>query len=58
MKASPAQSSLNLRRPGLQLLLEDVRLGLIDVVVVHRLDRLTRHLGDVLTQRNLLRSCC
>ena len=41
------ESGSHLRRPGLQLLLEEVRLGLIDVVVVHRLDRLTRHLGDL-----------
>ena len=36
----------NNRRPGLQELLSDVVDGLVDIVVVHRLDRLSRHLGD------------
>ena len=33
-------------RPALQRLLEDIRSGLIDVVVVYKIDRLTRSLGD------------
>ncbi len=40
-------SGSHLQRPGLQGLLADVSTGRIDVVVVHRLDRLTRHLGDL-----------
>jgi len=40
-------SGSHLERPGLQKLLADVCDGRIDVVVVHRLDRLTRHLGDL-----------
>ncbi|NBP39952.1 MAG: recombinase family protein [Betaproteobacteria bacterium] len=43
------ESGSHLKRPGLQKLLEDVRHGLIDVVVVHRFDRLTRHVGDLQT---------
>jgi hypothetical protein len=39
-------SGSNIRRPGLQELLSDVADGLVDIVVVHRLDRLSRHLGD------------
>ena len=39
-------SGSNIRRPGLQELLSDVADGLVDIVVVHRLDRLTRHMGD------------
>ncbi len=35
-----------LERPALQQLLEDVRLGKIDVVVVYKIDRLTRSLAD------------
>jgi DNA invertase Pin-like site-specific DNA recombinase len=31
------------------MLLDDVQSGLVDVVVVHRLDRLTRHVGDMQT---------
>jgi site-specific DNA recombinase len=40
-------SASHLRRPGIQMLLDDVQAGLVDVVVVHRLDRLTRHAGDM-----------
>lgn len=33
-------------RPGLQRLLEDVRLGRVDIIVVYKVDRLTRALAD------------
>src|ERR1700722_15528481 len=36
----------NTDRPGLQRLLEDVRAGKIDVIVVYKVDRLTRSLAD------------
>ncbi len=39
-------SGSHLRRLGFQTLLADIKRGLIDVVVVHRLDRLTRNLSD------------
>jgi DNA invertase Pin-like site-specific DNA recombinase len=39
-------SGSHLRRPGFRSLLADIKYGLIDVVVVHRLDRLTRNLSD------------
>ncbi|WP_438725756.1 recombinase family protein [Parasphingorhabdus sp. DH2-15] len=35
-----------MERPGLQKLLEDVEVGLIDVVIVYKIDRLTRSLSD------------
>lgn len=35
-----------LNRPGIQRLLEDVREGLIDVIVVYKIDRLSRSLAD------------
>lgn len=35
-----------LERPALQELLEDIRLGRVDVVVVYKVDRLTRSLAD------------
>ena len=35
-----------MERPGLQQLLSDVREGLVDVVVVYKVDRLSRSLGD------------
>ena len=41
------ESGSHLWRAGLQSLLEDIRFGLVDIVVVHRLDRLTRHLRDL-----------
>src|ERR1700676_4179940 len=36
----------NMERPSLQRLLEDIRQGLVDVVVVYKVDRLTRSLAD------------
>jgi site-specific DNA recombinase len=39
-------SGSHMRRAGFRSLLNDIKLGLIDVVVVHRLDRLTRSLAD------------
>ncbi len=36
----------NMDRPGLQRLLTDIRAGLIDIVVVYKVDRLTRSLLD------------
>src|SRR5215468_820535 len=36
----------NLERPGLQQLLADIRTGRIDIVVVYKVDRLTRSLAD------------
>ena len=35
-----------IERPALQILLEDIRSGLVDVVVVYKIDRLTRSLAD------------
>ena len=39
-------SGASLERPALQLLLEEVRARRIDVVVVYKVDRLTRSLAD------------
>ena len=36
----------SMERPGLQRLLADVRAGRIDVIVVYKVDRLTRALSD------------
>ena len=36
----------NTERPALQRLLEDVRAGKIDIIVVYKVDRLTRSLAD------------
>ena len=35
-----------LERPGLQRLMEDIEDGLVDVVVVYKIDRLSRSLAD------------
>ncbi|MCP1211625.1 recombinase family protein, partial [Devosia subaequoris] len=36
----------SMERPALQRLLQDVRDGLVDIVVVYKVDRLTRSLAD------------
>src|SRR3954451_25051795 len=36
----------SLERPAVEQLLQDIRAGLIDVVVVYKVDRLTRSLAD------------
>jgi len=43
----PGKSAKNLKRPDMQRLLEDINKGLVQVVVVHKLDRLTRNIGDL-----------
>src|SRR5258708_4687951 len=42
----PAYSGGNLERPALQQLLSDIDSGSVDVVVVYKIDRLTRSLAD------------
>lgn len=42
----PAYSGGNMNRPALQSLLKDIDAGLVDVVVVYKIDRLTRSLAD------------
>src|SRR6267143_5090557 len=42
----PAYSGANLDRPALQQLLKDIDTGRIDVIVVYKIDRLTRSLAD------------
>jgi DNA invertase Pin-like site-specific DNA recombinase len=42
----PAYSGGNLERPALQKLLSDIDAGHVDVVVVYKIDRLTRSLAD------------
>ena len=42
----PAYSGGNMERPGLQCLLTDIEAGKIDVVVIYKIDRLTRSLSD------------
>jgi site-specific DNA recombinase len=42
----PAYSGGNLDRPALQRLLKDIDAGRVDIVVVYKIDRLTRSLAD------------
>lgn len=42
----PAYSGGSLERPALQQLITDIEAGLIDIVVVYKIDRLTRSLAD------------
>src|SRR6201981_1482621 len=42
----PAYSGGNLERPALKRLLREIQLGRIDVVVVYKIDRMTRSLAD------------
>lgn len=36
----------NMNRPALQKLKEDIKVGLIDIIVIYKIDRLTRSLSD------------
>jgi len=42
----PAYSGGNMDRPALQKLLKDIEAGQVDVIVVYKIDRLTRSLAD------------
>ena len=48
----------NLERPALQHLLADVRAGRVDIVVVYKVDRLTRSLADFARLVEILRAIC
>ena len=50
----PNFSGKNSKRPGLQRLIQDIKAGRIDVVVIHRLDRLYRNLESLLRFVRLL----
>ena len=51
------QSGSSLNRPALQDLLSDVELGLIDVVVIYKLDRISRTLLDFVRLMDLFENC-
>ncbi len=44
----------NMERPGLQQLLADVAAGKVDIIVVYKIDRLTRSLTDFAKLNELL----
>lgn len=43
----PGKSGKNLKRPGMERLLRDIDMGKVQIIVVHKLDRLTRNIGDL-----------
>jgi site-specific DNA recombinase len=43
----PGVSAKNLKRPGVQELIRDLKAGMFDCVIVHKLDRLTRNISDL-----------
>lgn len=45
--ADPGVSAKDLKRPGVQQMLEDIKKGFFDVIVVYRLDRLVRRVLDL-----------
>lgn len=48
------ETGANLDRPGLQELLRDVESGMVDVVVIYKLDRITRTIVDFVRLMDLL----
>jgi site-specific DNA recombinase len=54
--SDPGWSGKNLERPGLQRLLEMVRAGHVGHVLVWRLDRLSRNLGDLIALADMFGS--
>jgi len=45
--SDPGYSGKNLNKPDMQRLIEEIERGHVDVLVVHKLDRLTRNIGDL-----------
>lgn len=45
--SDPGVSAKNLNRPGIKDLLRDFEDDLFDIILVHKLDRLTRNIGDL-----------
>lgn len=43
----PGESAKDLKRPGVQQMIADLKEGLFDAVLVHKLDRLTRNISDL-----------
>lgn len=43
----PGESAKDLKRPGVQQMIIDLKSGLFDAVLVHKLDRLTRNISDL-----------
>lgn len=44
----PGISGKNLKRPGVQAMIADMKAGRVGTVLVHKLDRLSRNMGDII----------
>ncbi len=53
--ADPDRTGKNSKREGLQAMIRDIKAGRVDVVVIHRLDRLYRNLESLLAFTRLLK---
>ena len=53
--ADPDRTGKNSKRDGLQNMIRDIKAGRVDVVVIHRLDRLYRNLESLLAFTRLLK---
>ena len=47
--SDPGVSGKNLNRPGVQEMIEDMKIGRFDTLLVHKLDRLSRSMGDIIS---------
>jgi site-specific DNA recombinase len=47
MYVDPGKSGKDLKRPDMQRLIADLQAGKFQVIIVHKLDRLTRNVGDL-----------
>lgn len=45
--SDPGVSAKNLKRPGIQAMIRDMKAGKFDTLLIHKLDRLSRNLGDL-----------
>lgn len=52
----PGVSGKTFKRPGVQALIADMKAGRFDAVVIHKLDRLSRNMGDIIAFIELVNS--
>lgn len=52
--SDPAVSGKTFKRPGVQMMLQDMKDGKFDTVIIHKLDRLSRNQGDLYGFINLI----
>lgn len=52
--SDPAISGKTFKRPGVQMMLQDMKDGKFDTIIIHKLDRLSRNQGDLYGFINLI----